>query len=535
MGAGALTICHSRAAAQIKEDMRRMAQLPLMRTRAGEPGRKVFGVSLPELAEAGLLRDGIPLPVSSMVEFLREHALQQEGLFRVNGNVRAVEGLKQRFESGGEVDLMQEGDVCTVASLLKQFLRDLPGGVITSTVQPGLLQLYQECSGDQSKAVKKILQQLPDLHYNLLKYLCLFLTQVESQHLDNRMNALNLATVFGPNVFHVSPGFDGIKEQNLCNKVMVKLIQNYNAIFESDADPEDPTENFLEVITVKAALSTQTDNVDSVAESATEILTSTPKKKKAAQSAKPDCLEESIPEILTLTPRKKKATRCTQSENLDPVVEPGAEVLTSTPRKKKVRKVRGEEVLQAVPQPVQSEGLPHLRAPVPRPRNPQDMDTPNDEVTAVRVTESLSCLHEGDRPISPFYMSSPFSSTHWRTESAHFLERTIRLAVEQHLFDTQAGSGSGSGQSPGASAELSPIVAATTKQRHPQQKDQDEIQKCKDMSSINKENIPSSAGSGVSPEVDRRASGPSHGQDRQNSEGTSPRLPGPPHCEVTSP
>lgn len=70
-------------------------------------------------------------------------ALQQEGLFRVNGNVRTVEHLRQRLESGEEVDLLQEADPCTVASLLKQFLRELPGGVVTRSVQAELLQLYQ--------------------------------------------------------------------------------------------------------------------------------------------------------------------------------------------------------------------------------------------------------------------------------------------------------------------------------------------------------------------------------------------------------
>ncbi|XP_035273923.1 protein FAM13A isoform X3 [Anguilla anguilla] len=532
MGAGALTICRNRAAVHIKEDMKRMAQLPLIRARPAD-GRKVFGVSLSELGEAGLLRDGIPLPVRSMVEFLREHALQQEGLFRVNGNVRAVEGLRLRFESGGEVDLRQEEDACTVASLLKQFLRDLPGGLITASVQPGLLQLYQECGGDQSRAIKEILRQLPDLHYNLLKYLCLFLTQVESRHLDNRMTALNLATVFGPNVFHVSPGFDGIKEQNLCNKIMVKLIQNYSAIFESDVNVEDPKENCSDVITVKeaqenraelkspadkvptprkkkAALSTQTENVDLLGESATEPPTPTPRKKKTAQIAKPENVEESATEILTSTPRKKKTTRSTQAENLDPVEESGEEILTSTPRKKKVRKVRCEEASRDVPQPVRSEGLPQLRVPVPRARNREEMETSSDDVTAVRVKESLSSLPESERPISPFYMSSPCSATHRKADSAHFLERTIRLAVEQHLFDTQAGSG----LAPSSGlAEVSPAVAVTTKQMHPRQKDLDESQKCDDMSSIDKENIPSSTGNGLSPDGERRHGGSNHSHD----------------------
>lgn len=68
-------------------------------------------------------------------------ALHQEGLFRVNGNVRAVATLKQRLENGEDVDL-SESDSCTVASLIKQFLRDLPEALVNATVQQTLIHRY---------------------------------------------------------------------------------------------------------------------------------------------------------------------------------------------------------------------------------------------------------------------------------------------------------------------------------------------------------------------------------------------------------
>lgn len=37
----------------------------------------------------------------------------------------------------------------------------------------------------------------------------------------------------------VSSGFDGIQEQNICNKIMAKFIQNYSTIFESDMGKGD--------------------------------------------------------------------------------------------------------------------------------------------------------------------------------------------------------------------------------------------------------------------------------------------------------
>ncbi|XP_031693805.1 protein FAM13A-like isoform X2 [Oncorhynchus kisutch] len=199
---------HNKAAVQIKQDMKKMVQLPMLRGTSRGPrgvearGGRLFGVSLLELRELGLVKDGVPLVVRSMVKFLREHALHHEGLFRVNGNVRAVEGLKQRLENGEDVDFLVEADVCTVASLFKQYLRDLPEGLVDSTVQPALIKQHQESSEEGfCSDLRVLLRQLPDVHYSLLQYLCLFLTQVDQRHRENLMTALNLATVFGPNVF----------------------------------------------------------------------------------------------------------------------------------------------------------------------------------------------------------------------------------------------------------------------------------------------------------------------------------------------
>ena len=70
---------HNKAAVQIREDMKKMVQLPMLKpwpTSAAATvtgGQKVFGISLLEMRELGLLKDGVPLVVRSMVEYLRRH------------------------------------------------------------------------------------------------------------------------------------------------------------------------------------------------------------------------------------------------------------------------------------------------------------------------------------------------------------------------------------------------------------------------------------------------------------------------------
>ncbi|XP_017599614.1 PREDICTED: protein FAM13A isoform X3 [Corvus brachyrhynchos] len=236
--------------------MKKIAVLPLNKQR-DTACPKVFGVSLLELQQQGLSKNGIPIVVWNIVEYLTQHGMTQEGLFRVNGSMKMVEQLRLQYERGEEVELVKDGDVYSAASLLKLFLRELPDGIITSALHPRFIQLYQDSRNDMQKEsyLKELLKELPDAHYCLLKYLCQFLIKVAEHHVENRMNLCNLATVFGPNCFHVPSGFEGIKEQEICNRIMTKMLENYNTLFELEGlkkDEEKPVcEELARIILVK--------------------------------------------------------------------------------------------------------------------------------------------------------------------------------------------------------------------------------------------------------------------------------------------
>ncbi|XP_047908118.2 protein FAM13A isoform X6 [Anser cygnoides] len=262
MGAGALAICQSKSAVRLKEDMKKIASLPLNKQK-DTTRPKVFGVSLLELQQQGLSKNGIPIVVWNIVEYLTQHGMTQEGLFRVNGSMKMVEQLRLQYERGEEVELVKDGDVYSAASLLKLFLRELPDGIISSALQPKFIQLYQDARNDIQKEsnLKELLKELPEAHYCLLKYLCQFLIKVAEHHVENRMNLCNLATVFGPNCFHVPSGFEGIKEQEICNKIMTKMLESYNTLFESEGlkkEEEKPVcEELSRIILVKMTKSTR--------------------------------------------------------------------------------------------------------------------------------------------------------------------------------------------------------------------------------------------------------------------------------------
>ncbi|XP_077381624.1 protein FAM13A isoform X2 [Festucalex cinctus] len=447
MGAGALTICQNKAAVQVKEDMKKMVQMPVLRalTLVAKHDR-MFGASLAELEERGLTEDGVPLVVRKMVEHLRSNALQQEGLFRVNGNVRAIEALRQRLESDQEADIGSDTDTCTVASLLKRYLRDLPQGLVEPGVQKALVQHYQEF-GDEGSCLtlREHLKKLPGIHLSLLRYLCHFLTQVDSNHQHNRMNAQNLAVVLGPSVFHVAPGFDALNEQNICNKILVQLIQNYSSIFEADIKDKEKEED---VIPVKVG--------HNDAESPYQANCSTHEK----------------------------------------------------PRKRKVKKAKSDGSAPQGTGPPVHMPLPHRRGPLGVPIVVPLTSGSPDEVmeTTCRDTPVVpACFHgnlddsgqEDERPISPFYMSPHSSPALHSPDAVKILDRAIRSTVKQHLFDDGHQASDGGELSP----RRPPSTARQRRRHRREQQDDGSGQLDRSGKDTNKENIPtlgSSSSSGRS-------------------------------------
>lgn len=69
---------------------------------------KIFGIPLDELQQGGHPDNEVPFIVRHVVDYIEEHGgLEQQGLFQVNGNAETVEWLRQRYDSGEEVDLVK--------------------------------------------------------------------------------------------------------------------------------------------------------------------------------------------------------------------------------------------------------------------------------------------------------------------------------------------------------------------------------------------------------------------------------------------
>uniref|UniRef100_A0A674CY87 Family with sequence similarity 13 member B n=1 Tax=Salmo trutta TaxID=8032 RepID=A0A674CY87_SALTR len=205
---------------------------------------RVFGVPLDGVQQSGQPGQEVPLLVRHIVEYIEEHGrLDLEGLFLVNGNAERVEWLRQRYDSGEEVDLEKEADLASAVSLLRLFLQELPEPIIPAGMQSHILQLYQDYSSEEELArnMKYFLQQLPQVNYSLLRFLCRFLSSVASLQ-EESWSVGALAAVFGPDIFHLDTDVEDLKEQESVSRILAELLENQEEFFDSEDDDVSTTD-----------------------------------------------------------------------------------------------------------------------------------------------------------------------------------------------------------------------------------------------------------------------------------------------------
>ncbi|KAM6976049.1 rho GTPase-activating protein 24 isoform 2-T3 [Tautogolabrus adspersus] len=206
-------------------------------------GGGIFGQKLEETVryERRYGNKQAPMLVEQCVDFIRQWGLREEGLFRLPGQANLVKELQDAFDCGEKPSFDCNTDVHTVASLLKLYLRELPEPVIPFHKYADFLACAKLLSKDDEmgmKELRKLVECLPPVNYNLLKYICRFLDEVQSYSGVNKMSVQNLATVFGPNILRpkVEDPVTIMEGTVLVQQLMAVLIGRHDVLFPHNED-----------------------------------------------------------------------------------------------------------------------------------------------------------------------------------------------------------------------------------------------------------------------------------------------------------
>ncbi|XP_053260149.1 rho GTPase-activating protein 24 isoform X5 [Podarcis raffonei] len=185
--------------------------------------------------------------VEQCVDFIRLRGLKEEGLFRLPGQANLVKELQDAFDCGEKPLFDRNTDVHTVASLLKLYLRELPEPVIPYAKYEDFLACAKLLSKEEETGLNELVKQvksLPPVNFNLLKYICRFLDEVQSYSGVNKMSVQNLATVFGPNILRpkVEDPLTIMEGTVVVQQLMSMMISEHELLFPKDGDVQSGQE-----------------------------------------------------------------------------------------------------------------------------------------------------------------------------------------------------------------------------------------------------------------------------------------------------
>ncbi|KAJ8266588.1 hypothetical protein GJAV_G00132230 [Gymnothorax javanicus] len=150
----------------------------------------------------------VPRFMVEACEFLSQH-LHTEGLFRKTGSLSRIRALRAGLEQAQPVfspPLSCSLQPCDVASLLKQFLRELPSPLVPLELQGALCRAQglgpegAQTDGARDRVTLLVTALFPSSHVRALRYLCTFLRSAARRCSENRMDISSLALVMAPNL-----------------------------------------------------------------------------------------------------------------------------------------------------------------------------------------------------------------------------------------------------------------------------------------------------------------------------------------------
>ncbi|CAC5362523.1 RALBP1 [Mytilus coruscus] len=183
-----------------KKDKKKNKPVEQVTDTSKEPEKAIFGVQLTLAVERNRCYDGVELPAMfrECIDYIEEHGLSCEGIYRISGVKSKIQLLKDCYNKGLPV-FLEEHEPNIVASLLKQFLRELPEPVLTTWLMPK----FEEASvlkSEKSKVERfhKLIHDLPKPNRMLLSWMIVHMTHVIERQKENKMSLQNVSIVLSP-------------------------------------------------------------------------------------------------------------------------------------------------------------------------------------------------------------------------------------------------------------------------------------------------------------------------------------------------
>ncbi|KAF9433194.1 hypothetical protein BGZ76_009766, partial [Entomortierella beljakovae] len=177
----------------------------------------------------------IPYVVEACIEAVDQRGLEVEGIYRRSGMAAEARQLVQGYDVGLQPDLLDPSlyqDICSITSVLKQYLRSLPEPLIPYDLYSEFIEAVGLPHTDgKFNVFQDLLDRMPFAHYATLKKLLEHLNRVTDNEHINLMTPKNLSVVFGPTLMRNPDPIQEITDMVYKNMTIEFLIVNTSEIF----------------------------------------------------------------------------------------------------------------------------------------------------------------------------------------------------------------------------------------------------------------------------------------------------------------
>ncbi|KAK5574910.1 hypothetical protein RB653_010164 [Dictyostelium firmibasis] len=167
--------------------------------------------------------------IEKVINHLREHSLDTEGIFRLSGNMESVRGIVKSF-AHGEPNLNFE--VHNISNALKHYLRSLDPPLIPYEF---FLMLLDARKNEDAETIRNIFWKIPSDNRVVLTLLVDLMVKISENSNVNKMNSKNLSIVFGPTILKPrTPTLDRMAlmtETQLQCGIIQTFIEDFHYIF----------------------------------------------------------------------------------------------------------------------------------------------------------------------------------------------------------------------------------------------------------------------------------------------------------------
>ncbi|XP_034984750.1 rho GTPase-activating protein 12 isoform X5 [Zootoca vivipara] len=179
---------------------------------------QVFGCNLNSLCQRE--NSTVPKFVKLCIEYVEEHGLDVDGLYRVSGNLAVIQKLRFAVNHDEKLDLNDSKweDIHVITGALKMFFRELPEPLFTYTHFNDFVNAIKQEPRQRVHAVKELIKQLPKPNQDTMQVLFKHLKRIVENGEKNRMTYQSIAIVFGPTLLK--------PEKETCNIAVHTVYQN---------------------------------------------------------------------------------------------------------------------------------------------------------------------------------------------------------------------------------------------------------------------------------------------------------------------